>query len=92
MGLLYPRRGEPRWLAHVIEAGGLRDIAPGVASYVSWQSWPEALRTLMGGAQRVAMEVSPGCAIPYISRVDAGTVELIRSLGIEVSPPRTWCR
>jgi Xaa-Pro aminopeptidase len=31
------------------------------------------------------MEVSPGCAIPYISRVDAGTVELVRSLGVEVA-------
>ena len=37
-----------------------------------------------GGAQRVAMEVSPGCAIPYVSRVDAGTVEFVRSLGLEV--------
>lgn len=79
-----PAQGEPRWLAHAIEAGGLRDLAPGIASYVSWQSWPEALRTLIGGAQRIAMEVSPGCAIPYISRVDAGTVELVRSLGVEV--------
>lgn len=79
-----PAQGEPRWLAHAIEAGGLRDLAPGIASYVSWQSWPEALRTLIGGAQRIAMEVSPGCAIPYISRVDAGTVELVRSLGVEI--------
>lgn len=79
-----PAQGEPRWLAHAIEAGGLRDLAPGIAAYVSWQSWPEALRTLIGGAQRIAMEVSPGCAIPYISRVDAGTVELVRSLGVEI--------
>jgi Xaa-Pro dipeptidase len=79
-----PADGEPRWLAHAIEAGGLRDIAPDVRSYVSWQAWPESLRSLMAGSQRVAMEVSPGCAIPYISRVDAGTVELVRSLGVEV--------
>lgn len=79
-----PAQGDPRWLAHAIEAGGLADLAPGIASYVSWQSWPEALRQLIGGAQRIAMEVSPGCAIPYISRVDAGTVELIRGLGVEI--------
>ena len=79
-----PAEGEPRWLAHAIEAGGLADLAPGIASYVSWQSWREGLRALAGPAQRVAMEVSPGCAIPYISRVDAGTVELVRSLGLEV--------
>ena len=34
---------------------------------------------------RVAMEYSPFAAIPYVSRVDAGTVELIRSLGVEVA-------
>lgn len=79
-----PAQGAPRWLAHAIETGGLRDLAPDIASYVSWQSWPDALRTLIRGAQRIAMEVSPGCAIPYISRVDAGTVELVRSLGVEI--------
>ena len=79
-----PAEGEPRWLFHAIEAGGMKDIAPDAASYVSWPAWSEALRALTGGAQRVAMEVSPGCAIPYVSRVDAGTVELIRSLGLEV--------
>ena len=34
--------------------------------------------------RRVAMEYSPGCAIPYVSRVDAGTVELVRQSGVEV--------
>ena len=36
------------------------------------------------GARRVAMNYSPQCAIPYVSRVDAGTVEMVRSLGVEV--------
>jgi len=79
-----PAQGKPRWLAHAIEAGGLRDLAPDIATYVSWQAWREGLRGLVGVSQRVAMEVSPGCAVPYISRVDAGTVELVRSLGVEV--------
>ena len=80
-----PAAGEPRWIAHAIEAGGLRDLAPGIATYISWQSWREGLAALLTGAGRVAMEVSPGCAIPYISRVDAGTIELVRSLGVEVA-------
>ncbi len=79
-----PAQGEPRWLAHAIEASGLRDLAPGIATYISWQAWRDGLAALMGASQRVAMEVSPGCAIPYVSRVDAGTVELVRSLGVEV--------
>src|SRR5512139_3534719 len=74
----------PRWLVHAIEAGGLRDVAPEAATYVSWVEWREGLRRLLAGARRVAMGVSPGGAIPYISRVDAGTVELVRSLAVEV--------
>jgi Xaa-Pro dipeptidase len=79
-----PAAGEPRWIAHAIEAGGLVDLAPDIATYVSWQSWRDGLAALLAGAGRVAMEVSPGCAIPYVSRVDAGTVELVRSLGVEI--------
>ncbi len=79
-----PANGDPRWLVHGIEAGGMRDLAADLATYVTWGEWTEGLRALTGRAQRVAMEVSPGCAIPYVSRVDAGTVELVRSLGLEV--------
>jgi Xaa-Pro dipeptidase len=42
------------------------------------------LKTLLNGTRRVAMEYSPLGAIPYVSRVDAGTVELVRSQGVEV--------
>ncbi len=79
-----PAVGAPRWLVHAIEAGSMADLAPGAATYVSWQAWRDGLAVLLAGAGRVAMEVSPGCAIPYVSRVDAGTVELIRGLGVEV--------
>ena len=79
-----PAEGAPRWLFHSIEIGGFRDLAPDAAVYISWADWREGLRSLMGGASRVAMEVSPGCAIPYVSRVDAGTVDLVRSIGVEI--------
>ena len=32
--------------------------------------------------KRVAMAYSPMCAVPYVAIVDAGTVELVRSLGV----------
>jgi Xaa-Pro aminopeptidase len=81
-----PAAGRPRWLVHAIEAGGMADLAADCATYVSWQAWRDGLAALLAetGASRVAMEVSPGCAIPYVSRVDAGTVELVRSLGVEI--------
>src|ERR1035437_9406243 len=51
------------------------------ASHVTrrWYYWIPA-----AGARRVAMQYSPMCAIPYVAMVDAGTVELVRSLGVEV--------
>ncbi|MBW8714073.1 MAG: aminopeptidase P family protein, partial [Acidobacteria bacterium] len=42
------------------------------------------MKTLLRGMKRVAMEYSPGNAIPYVSRVDAGTVEAVRELGVDV--------
>ncbi len=77
-------RGAPRKLVHAIEAGRL-DALPGeTRTYVGWQALHERLRESLGGARRVAMQYSPMNAIPYVSRVDAGTVELVRSFGVEV--------
>ena len=42
------------------------------------------MRQITAGMKRVAMQYSPMCAIPYVAMVDAGTVELVRSLGLEV--------
>jgi Xaa-Pro dipeptidase len=79
-----PAQGEPRGLVHRIEAGML-DALPGVKSvYSSWQTQSTGLTAILGGAGRVAMQYSALCAIPYVSMVDGGTVELVRSLGPEV--------
>ena len=79
-----PRSGEPRWLHHAIEAH-LFAAQPGARrAYASWQDLESGVRWLLGGAKRVAMEYSPNNAIPYVARVDAGTVEWIRSLGVAV--------
>ncbi len=52
--------------------------------YAGRESWPAGLRDLLEGLRVVAMEYSPNNAIPYVSRVDAGTVEAVRALGVEV--------
>jgi Xaa-Pro dipeptidase len=58
---------------------------PGKTERYSGRDQLEAgLRRLLSGLGRVAMEYSPRCAIPYISRVDAGTIELVRQFGVEV--------
>ncbi|HEX5444714.1 MAG TPA: M24 family metallopeptidase [Pirellulales bacterium] len=79
-----PAGGEPRKLVHRIEAGAL-DHLPGVKhDYARWQELDSGLAALVAGLPRVAMEYSPRNAIPYISRVDAGTLEAVRSLGVEI--------
>jgi len=52
--------------------------------YVSWEQQRDLLKGLLKGCRRIAMQYSPMNAVPYVSRVDAGTIELIRSFGIEV--------
>jgi Xaa-Pro aminopeptidase len=79
-----PAQGEPRKLIHRIEPHSL-DHLPGTARvYLRWQELEQGVAELVAGTRRVAMEYVPRNANPYVSRVDAGTVELVRSCGPEV--------
>jgi Xaa-Pro aminopeptidase len=84
---LVPAEGEPTALVHAIELGSFPAQIPGRRqAYASWDSYRDALAGLLAKLprRRVAMEYFPLGAIPYLSRVDAGTIELVRSLGAEV--------
>ena len=62
------------------------DALPGAKRlYARWQEQERELGQMLRGARRVAMQYSPRCAVPYIAMVDAGTVELVRALGVEVA-------
>jgi Xaa-Pro aminopeptidase len=79
-----PARGGPTRVVHSIERGSL-DAVPGrKLIYLPWQQLHEHLRATLAGSRRVAMQYSPMNAIPYVARVDAGTIELVRSCGVEV--------
>lgn len=79
-----PAEGEPRKLVHRIESGTLNSLAGEMESYSSWTEQQQKLNSLLAGCSRIAMQYSPKCAIPYVSLVDAGTVELVRGFGVEV--------
>jgi Xaa-Pro dipeptidase len=81
---LIPAEGEPRGLVHRIEPFVLDGLPGRAAQYSSWAEQVEGLRHMLEGCHRVAMQYSPQCAIPYVSMVDAGTVELVRGAGAEV--------
>ncbi len=82
---LIPASGEPRALVHAIERYNLDHLPGAKTVYAGREQLADGLRTLLAGMTRVAMEYSPNCAIPYVSRVDAGTIELVRGLGVEVA-------
>jgi len=81
---LIPQSGEPHALVHAIERYNLDHLPGSKTVYAGREQLHAGLTKLLTGVKRVAMEYSPNCAIPYVSRVDAGTIELIRSLGVDV--------
>jgi Xaa-Pro dipeptidase len=81
---LIPTEGEPAGLVHNIESQMLDPLPGAKARYSSWREQVAGLRSLLAGRRRIAMQYSPECAIPYVSMVDAGTVELVRGMGVEV--------
>jgi Xaa-Pro aminopeptidase len=81
---LIPSSGQPRGLVHAIERHNL-DALPGERLvYAGRQALEDGLTRLLSGMRRIAMEYSPMCAIPYVSRVDAGTAEMVRARGVEI--------
>lgn len=81
---MVPAGGEPGKLVHRIEQAALDHVPGKKRVYLRWEELEKELAGLVGGAKRIAMEYSPRNAIPYVSKVDAGTVELVKSLGVEV--------
>ena len=81
---LIPANGKPCGLVHAIERHNLDDLPGEKMVYAGRQQLEAKLTRLLAGVRRVAMEYSPECAIPYLSRVDAGTAEAIRARGVEI--------
>lgn len=79
-----PAQGQPRGLVHRVEPHQLNALPGEKILYARWQEQEPGLRALLGDARKVAMQYSPRCAVPYVANVDAGTVELVSSLGVEV--------
>lgn len=82
---LIPAKGEPKKLVHNIELASL-DHLPGNEKevYLSWTELSEKLSAMLKGIKKVAMQYSPNNAIPYVSKIDAGTFDLISSFGVKI--------
>ncbi|MEW5977418.1 MAG: M24 family metallopeptidase [Acidobacteriota bacterium] len=75
-----PCEGEAEVFCHSIERQSFSRLDVKKRYFASWQELEEGLAAMLAGHRKIAMEYSPFCAIPYVSRVDAGTVELVKKL------------
>ena len=80
-----PASGEPVKVVHAIEPDQI-DVLPGKKLiYREWSLLKSQVKSALGSSKRIAMQYSPNNDIPYISRVDAGTVEMVRGLGVDIA-------
>ncbi|MGH2637833.1 MAG: M24 family metallopeptidase, partial [Rhabdochlamydiaceae bacterium] len=79
-----PQKGEPVSVVHLVETHVVSHLPGKQRTYAAWKQLHDALRMVLKEAKKVAMEYSPQCEIPTVSKVDAGIVELIQSMGPEV--------
>ncbi|HEV8579900.1 MAG TPA: Xaa-Pro peptidase family protein [Thermoanaerobaculia bacterium] len=82
---LVPTEGEPRKLVHALEPAMLDHLPGSKSVYLTWQKHREQLAGLVSGCRRLAAQYSPNNELPTVSRLDAGTVDLLRSAGVEMA-------
>ena len=79
-----PARGEPRLVVSFVDQGRFAQLGIATTMFVSRSEMVQSVAQVLAGSRRVAMEYSPEAELPRVSRVDAGTLELVRGLGVEV--------
>jgi Xaa-Pro dipeptidase len=82
---MVPAEGRPTKLVHRIEPAVLDHLPGDKKTYLKWEELEAGIADLVRGMKRVAMEYSPRNAIPYVSKVDGGTIDLVRASGVEVA-------
>lgn len=84
VALFVPAHGSPALLVHSIDASQFADAPVEREVYMSWRELHAWLERTLAGRGRVAMEYAAGATLPAVAIADAGTVELVRSFGVEV--------
>lgn len=79
-----PVKGIPVKIVHSVETDVLKHLPGRTIPYSSRQELEDCLKKELEGVEKVVMEYSPRNAIPYVSKVDAGTLEVVKGFGIEV--------
>lgn len=80
-----PAQGSPALLCHASEAAAFEEVPGRKVEYTGYPELKRGVRDLVRGARRVAMEYAPKSGIPSLTRVDAGTVDLIAATGVQIA-------
>ncbi len=81
---MIPARGEPVALVHAAEARNFEHLVGKKLTYQGYRDFDKQFKLLLKGVKSIAVEYSPKAAVPAVSRVDAGTMEVIRGAGVQV--------
>lgn len=81
---LIPAKGDPVALVHRVDARAFAAVPGRRVEYTGWRDLETGLKGLLKQRKRIAMEYSPGGALPSFAKVDAGTVEMVKGHGVEV--------
>jgi Xaa-Pro aminopeptidase len=80
--VLIPRKGAPKLLVHAIEGTAWRGWGWGTDQYAGWREMETKLAALLRETPKLAMELSPGSAVPTVDTIPAGLLELLRGMGV----------
>jgi Xaa-Pro aminopeptidase len=86
---MIPARGEPVALVHTSEHRNFEHLPGKKLTYLGYRDLAKQIATMLKGVKSVAIEYSPKAAVPNVSRVDAGTLEMIRAAGVTVQSSET---
>lgn len=81
---LIPAKGAPIALVHDAEKRSFEHLPGTKLTYGGYRDFDKQLRLVLKGARTIAVEYSPKAAVPNVSRIDAGTMEVIRATGVQV--------
>ena len=84
--LWIPVSGIPRLLLSFVDQSRFDHLDLDTTLFINRRDMIDKLRNDFGISGRVAMEYTPEGALPRVSNVDGGTLELVKSLGVEIVP------
>lgn len=79
-----PATGTPKKVVHAIEPSVLDGLPGDPVIYAGRRQFEQQVTDMLRGCKVLAMEYSAECGIPYLSRVDAGTVDFLRRIGMRI--------